>query len=151
MNLREKLQELNLTLPEVASPVGAYLPAVRTGSYIYTSGQLPLVGGNLRYQGKVGTDVTEEEAYEAARICALNALAAAANAAGGAEKILRVVKVTGFVNCYPDFTDQAKVLNGASDLLGKLFSEGHARAAVGAISLPLGTPVEVEMILEITE
>ncbi|EEG78277.1 RidA family protein [Dethiobacter alkaliphilus] len=151
MNLKEKLQELNLTLPEVASPVGAYLPAVRSGSYIYTSGQLPLVGGSLRFKGKVGTDVSEEEAYEAARICALNALAAAASAAGGADKILRVLKVTGYVNCYPDFTTQAKVLNGASDLLGKLFSDGHARAAVGAIALPLDTPVEVEMILEITE
>ena len=151
MQMMKKLEEMNLTLPDVASPVGAYVPAVRSGRTIYTSGQLPLVGGTLRYQGKVGADITEEEAYEGARLCALNALAAAAQIAGGVEKLARVVKVTGFVNCYPDFTAQAKVINGASDLLGNLFADGHARSAVGAMALPLNAAVEVEMVLEITE
>ena len=151
MSIMEKLQEMGLTLPEVAAPVGAYIPAVQQGRLIFTSGQLPLVGGSLRYQGKVGVDVTEEDAYQAARICALNGLAAAASLAGGVEKLLRVVKVTGFVNSAQDFTVHAKVLNGASDLLGSIFTVGHARSAVGVASLPLNAAVEVEMILEITE
>lgn len=151
MGIMEKLQEMGLTLPEVATPVGAYVPAVRAGRLIFTSGQLPMVGGTLRYQGKVGVDVTEEDAYQAARICALNGLAAAANLAGGADKLLRVVKVTGFVNSAQDFTVHAKVLNGASEILGKIFTVGHARSAVGVASLPLNAVVEVEMILEVTE
>lgn len=151
MGIMEKLQEMGLTLPEVAAPVGAYVPAVREGRLIFTSGQLPMVGGSLRYQGKVGVDVTEEDAYQAARICALNGLAAAASFAGGADKLLRVVKVTGFVNSAQDFTVHAKVLNGASDLLGSIFTVGHARSAVGVASLPLNAAVEVEMILEVTE
>ena len=151
MGMMEKLQEMGLTLPEVATPVGAYVPAVRAGRLIFTSGQLPMVGGTLRYQGKVGVDVTEEDAYQAARICALNGLAAAANLAGGADKLLRVVKVTGFVNSAQDFTVHAKVLNGASEILGKIFTVGHARSAVGVASLPLNAVVEVEMILEVTE
>jgi enamine deaminase RidA (YjgF/YER057c/UK114 family) len=151
MKLTEKLQELGLELPEVAAPVGAYVPAVRTGQFVYTSGQLPLVGGTLRYLGKVGQDVNEDDAYQAAQICALNGLAAAAGAAGGADKLVRIIKVTGFVNCGPEFTTQAKVLNGASDLLGKLFSAGHARSAVGVAALPLNAAVEVEMIVEVTD
>ena len=151
MGMMEKLQEMGLTLPEVATPVGAYVPAVREGRLIFTSGQLPMVGGSLCYQGKVGVDVTEEDAYQAARICALNGLAAAANLAGGADKLLRVVKVTGFVNSSQDFTVHAKVLNGASEILGRIFTVGHARSAVGVASLPLNAVVEVEMILEVTE
>jgi enamine deaminase RidA (YjgF/YER057c/UK114 family) len=149
MKIAEKLRELGYELPEVAAPVGAYVPAVRTGSLVYTSGQLPLVQGALRYAGRVGEHVSEEDAYTAARICALNALAAAAEAAGGLDGIARVVKVTGFVNCGPDYTAHAKVINGASDLLGKLFTDGHARAAIGVSSLPLNAAVEVEMIMEI--
>ncbi|MDW7651986.1 MAG: RidA family protein [Bacillota bacterium] len=142
---------MGLTLPAVAAPVGAYVPAVRTGRYIYTSGQLPLVGGSLRYKGKVGLDLTPEEGYEAARICALNALAAAASVVDDTEQIVRVVKVNGFVNTAPDFTAHAGVINGASELLGKIFMDGHARAAVGMASLPLDAAVELEMILEVTE
>lgn len=151
MKLSEKLRELGIELPEVAKPVGAYVPSVRSGQFVYTSGQLPLVGGSLRYTGKVGQDVSEEDGYLGAQICALNGLAAAADAAGGVDNLLRIVKVTGFVNCGPDYTAHAKVINGASELLGKLFTTGHARAAVGVASLPLNAAVEVEMVVEVTE
>lgn len=151
MSVENVLRELGLELPDVAQPVGAYVPSVRTGRFVFTSGQLPLVGGSLRYSGKVGVDVSEDDAYQAARICVLNALAAAAAAAGGADKLQRIVKVTGFVNCGPDFTRQANVLNGASELLGKLFTEGHARSAVGVSALPLNAAVELELVAEVTE
>jgi enamine deaminase RidA (YjgF/YER057c/UK114 family) len=150
MGLTEKLKQNGITLPAVAAPVGAYVPAVRTGRYIYTSGQLPLVEGSLQYRGKVGQDVTLEEGYDAARICILNALAAAASVVDNPDDILRVVKVTGFVNSATDFTAHAGVVNGASELLGKLFVDAHARAAVGVAALPLDAAVEVEIILEVT-
>lgn len=151
MTVSERLREMGWTLPEVAVPVGAYVPAIRTGNYVFTSGQLPVAGGSLSYTGKVGRDISAEEGYQAARLCALNALAAAASAAGGADKIARVIKLTGFINSAADFTEQAKVLNGASDLLGKLFDSGHARSAVGVYALPLDAAVEVEMIAELTD
>jgi enamine deaminase RidA (YjgF/YER057c/UK114 family) len=151
MGLLDKLREIGLELPEVAVPVGAYVPAVRIGQFVYTSGQLPMAEGKLSYTGKVGEDLSEEAAYKGAQLCALNALAAAVGAAGGADKLVRVIKVTGFVNCGPAFTNHAKVINGASDFLGKLFNEGHARAAVGVASLPLNAAVEVEIIVEVTE
>lgn len=151
MSILAKLRELGLELPAVAQPVGAYVPAVRVGQLVFTSGQLPLTGGTLRYAGKVGKDLSETEGYQAAEICALNALAAAADVAGGADKLLRVIKVTGFINCEAGFSRQANVLNGASDLLGKLFDTDHARSAVGVPALPLNAALEVEMILAVAD
>jgi len=151
MSVLAKLQELGLELPAVAQPVGAYVPAVRFGEMIFTSGQLPLVGGSLCYAGKVGKDLSETDGYEAARICVLNGLAAAASVSGGLDNILRVIKVTGFINCDVDFSRQANVLNGASDLLGKLFDADHARSAVGVAALPLNAALEVEMIVAVRE
>jgi enamine deaminase RidA (YjgF/YER057c/UK114 family) len=147
----ERLAALGLTLPPVTAPVAAYVPAVRTGNYVYTSGQLPIVDGRLQAAGKVGDSVSADEAAALARICALNALAAAANAAGGLNAIVRVVKVTGFVASAPGFTGQSQVINGASEFLIEVLGEAgrHARSAVGMAVLPLDTPVEVEMIVEV--
>lgn len=147
----DRLAALGLTLPPVAAPVAAYVPAVRTGNYVYTSGQLPMVDGKLQMTGKVGESVSAEDAAGLARICALNALAAAASAAGGLEAIARVVKVTGFVSSAPSFTGQAKVVNGASEFLIDVLGEAgrHARSAVGMAALPLDAPVEVEIIVEV--
>ncbi|MFD1824554.1 MULTISPECIES: RidA family protein [Mumia] len=149
----ENLAELGLTLPAVVPPVAAYVPAVRTGSYVYTSGQLPVRDGALVKVGKVGADVTAEEAYECARLCALNALAAVASQAGGdLSRVARVVKAVVFVASTPDFTGQPSVANGASELLGAVFGEtgAHARSAVGVTVLPLDAPVEVELVVELT-
>jgi enamine deaminase RidA (YjgF/YER057c/UK114 family) len=147
----ERLAALGVTLPPVTTPVAAYVPAVRSGNYVYTSGQLPVVDGKLQATGKVGDSVSPEEAASLARICALNALAAAAGAAGGLAAIARVVKVTGFVASAPGFTGQAQVVNGASEFLIAVLGEAgrHARSAVGMAVLPLDTPVEVEMIVEV--
>jgi enamine deaminase RidA (YjgF/YER057c/UK114 family) len=147
----ERLAELGLTLPPVAPPVAAYVPAVRTGSYVYTSGQLPLVDGKLQGTGKVGDSVTVEEGAALARICALNALAAAADAAGGLDAVTRIVKVTCFVSSAPSFTGQAQVANGASEFLIQVLGEAgkHSRSAVGMAVLPLDSPVEVEIIAEV--
>ena len=151
MSILAKLQELGLELPAVAQPVGAYVPAVRFGELIFASGQLPLAGGTLRYAGKVGSDLSETDGYQAARICVLNGLAAAASVAGGLDKLARVIKVTGFINCDAGFSRQANVLNGASDLLGKLFEADHARSAVGVAALPLNAALEVEMIVAVRD
>jgi enamine deaminase RidA (YjgF/YER057c/UK114 family) len=147
----QRLAALGLTLPAVATPQAAYVPAVRMGSYIYVSGQLPMVDGKLQATGKVGDTVSPEDAAGLARICALNAVAAAASAAGGVDAITRVVKVTGFVASAPSFTGQAQVINGASELLIEIFGEAgrHARSAVGLAVLPLDSPVEVELIAEV--
>lgn len=147
----ERLHELGHELPNVPKPAGSYIPATISGSLIFTAGQLPFVEGELAYTGKVGSSVTLEQAREAAQLCALNALAAAADAAGGLDNIGRVVKVTGFVASAEGFTGQPGVINGASDLLGEVFGDAgiHARSAVGVAELPLGSPVEVEMILEL--
>ena len=147
----ERLAALGLTLPRVVPPVAAYVPAVRTGNYVYTSGQLPMADGKLQATGKVGESVTPEDAKDLARACALNAVAAAAATAGGLAAIVRVVKVTGFVASAPAFTGQAGVINGASELLIEVFGEAgrHARSAVGMAVLPLDSPVEVEMIVEV--
>jgi enamine deaminase RidA (YjgF/YER057c/UK114 family) len=147
----ERLAELGLTLPPVAPPVAAYVPAVRSGNYVYTSGQLPLVDGKLQGVGKVGDGVTSDEAAALARIAALNALAAAASVAGGLDAIARIVKVTCFVASDPSFTGQAQVANGASGLLIEVLGDAgrHARSAVGMAVLPLDTPVEVELIAEL--
>jgi enamine deaminase RidA (YjgF/YER057c/UK114 family) len=147
----ERLAALGLTLPPVAAPVAAYVPAVRTGTYVYTSGQLPMVNGKLPAVGKVGDEVSAQDAAGMARTCALNALAAAASAAGGLEAIRRIVKVTGFVASAPGFGGQAQVINGASELLIEVFGEEgkHSRSAIGVAELPLNAPVEVELIAEV--
>jgi enamine deaminase RidA (YjgF/YER057c/UK114 family) len=149
----ERLAALGLTLPALAPPGGAYVPAVRTGSYVYTAGQLPFVDGKLPATGKVGADVSVEEAHALARLCALNALAAAASEAGGLSAITRIVKVVGFVASAPSFTGQPQVINGASELLTEVFGDAgqHARSAVGVAVLPLDTPVEVELIAEVAD
>ena len=146
-----RLRELGLELPAVPEPAGAYVPATRTANLIFTAGQLPLENGELRMTGKVGDTVSADEAYEAARLCALNGLAAAAAEAGGLNGIGRVVKVTGFVASAPGFNAQPRVVNGASDLIGELFGEDglHARSAVGVAELPLDSPVEVELVVEL--
>ena len=149
----ERLAELGLALPPVATPQAAYVPAVRTGNYVYVSGQLPFVDGKLPTVGKVGDGVSAEEAAALARLCALNGLAAAASVAGagGLDAITRIVKVTGFVASVPSFTGQPAVINGASELFIEVFGEAgrHARSAVGLAALPLDSPVEVELIAEV--
>jgi enamine deaminase RidA (YjgF/YER057c/UK114 family) len=148
-----RLAELGLTLPEVVPPLASYQPAVRSGSYVFTSGQLPMVDGRLIATGKVGAEVTADEAKALARICALNALAAVHSVIGDLDRIARVVKVVGFVASAPDFTGQPAVVNGASDLLGDVLGERgvHARSAVGVTVLPLDAPVEVEIQVELTD
>jgi enamine deaminase RidA (YjgF/YER057c/UK114 family) len=147
----ERLAALGLTLPPVTAPVAAYVPALRTGSYIYVSGQVPVADGQVAATGKVGSEVSAEDAAGLARICALNALAAAADAAGGLENIRRIVKVVGFVASAPGFNGQPQVINGASELLIDVLGEDgrHARSAVGVAELPLNVPVEVELIAEV--
>jgi enamine deaminase RidA (YjgF/YER057c/UK114 family) len=147
----QRLAALGLTLPVVTKPLAAYVPAVTSGGFIYTSGQLPFVDGQLPATGKVGADIEVAEAAALARTCALNALAAAASVAGSLSGIKRIVKVTGFVASAPDFTGQAQVINGASELLIEVFGEAgkHARSAVGMAVLPLDTPVELELIAEL--
>lgn len=151
MSVAERLAELGLTLPPVTPPLASYVPAVRAGHLVYTAGQLPMADGRLVATGKVGTDVTPEQAADCARTAALNALAAVADAVGGLEHVARVVKVVVFVSSTPDFTGQAAVANGASELIGRLFAESgaHARSSVGVASLPLDAPVEVEMVVQI--
>jgi len=153
----ERLAELGLELPQIAKPVASYLPAVRTGNYVYTSGQLPSVAGDLVAVGKVGTgtgsSVSPETANGAARVCALNALAAVRGLVGELSSVVRVVKVVGFVASAADFTGQSGVVNGASDLLAEVFGPAvgaHARSAVGVAALPLDAPVEVELVVEVT-
>ena len=147
----ERLAALGLTLPPVVAPVAAYVPAVVASGFVYTSGQLPMVDGKLPAVGKVGGEVSAEEAAGLARTCALNAIAAAAAAAGGLDAIGRIVKVVGFVASAPGFSGQPQVINGASELLIEVFGEDgqHARSAVGVAELPLNTPVEVELIAQI--
>lgn len=147
----ERLAELGLKLPEVPKPAGAYVPALRNGDLVYTSGQLPLVDGALPATGKVGAAVPAEQAKELAQRCALNALAAVKAEIGDLAKVRRVVKVVGFVASDPSFTAQPGVINGASELLGSVFGEAgvHARSAVGVAVLPLDAPVEVEIVVEV--
>ncbi|MEV0689817.1 RidA family protein [Streptomyces sp. NPDC050388] len=148
-----KLAELGLSLPEVVPPLAAYRPAVLSGRYVHTAGQLPMVGGELPLTGKVGAEVTAEEAKELARTCALNALAAVKSVAGDLDRVARVVKVVGFVASATDFTGQPGVLNGASELLVEVLGDKgvHARSAVGVAVLPLDAPVEVEIQVELTD
>ena len=150
--VESKLAELGLTLPEVVPPLASYVPAVPSGEYVFTSGQLPMVNGKLGLTGKVGAEVTAEEAKAQARICALNALAAVKSVIGDLDRIERVVKVVGFVASAPDFTGQPGVVNGASELLGEVLGEAgvHARSAVGVAVLPLDAPVEVEIQVRVS-
>lgn len=145
-----KLDQLGLELPTVVPPVANYVPAVRTGAFVYTSGQLPMVDGALAATGKVGAEVTAEQAAELARTCALNALAAV-DGLVGIDSVVKVVKVVGFVASAPGFSGQPGVLNGASDVLGEIFGDAgvHARSAVGVSELPLNAPVEVELVVEV--
>lgn len=150
--VESKLAELGLELPQVVPPLASYVPAVRSGEYVFTSGQLPMVGGKLALTGKVGAEVTAEEAKEQARICALNALAAVKSVIGDLDRIEQVVKVVGFVASAPDFTGQPGVVNGASELLGEVLGAAgvHARSAVGVAVLPLDAPVEVEIQIRVS-
>ena len=151
MSIQSKLAELGLTLPVAALPVAAYVPAIRTGNLVYTAGQLPLVDGKILFVGKVGSDVTPEQAKDMAQICALNALAAISLVAD-IDQIERIVRVGGFVNGIPGFVAIPAVINGASELLIKLFGEvngKHARTAIGVAELPLNAPVEVEMVVQL--
>jgi enamine deaminase RidA (YjgF/YER057c/UK114 family) len=151
MSIKDKLAELGLTLPEAALPVAAYVPAVRTGNLVFTAGQLPLVDGKIPFVGKVGSDVTPEQAKDMAQVCALNALAAISLVAD-IDQIERIVRVGGFVNGIPGFVAIPAVINGASELLIKLFGEvngKHARTAIGVAELPLNAPVEVEMVVQL--
>lgn len=150
MSVEQKLAELGLTLPNVANPAGAYVPAVISGNLVFTAGQIPLVDGTLMATGKVGQEISPEFAKEIAQSCALNALAAVKSVLGDLSRVKRVVKVVGFVASTPDFTGQPGVLNGASELLGQVFGDAglHARSAVGVASLPLDAPFEVELIVE---
>ncbi|WP_409427523.1 RidA family protein [Mycobacterium sp. SMC-11] len=150
MSWRARLTELGIELPDVVAPLAAYVPAVRTGNLVYTSGQLPMQAGELPRTGKVGAEVSPEDGHALARICALNALAAV-DALVGLDAVARVVKVVGFVASAPNFNGQPAVVNGASDLLGEVFGDAgkHARSAVGVSELPLNAPVEVELIVEL--
>ena len=150
-SVEARLVELGLTLPDVAKPAGAYVPAIVSGNLVFTAGQLPSTGGVLPTTGKVGADVTPEAAKEFAAVCVLNGLAAAKSVIGSLDRIVRVVKVVGFVSSDPTFTGQPGVINGASELLGSIFGPAgeHARSAVGVAVLPLDAPVEIEFVFEI--
>jgi enamine deaminase RidA (YjgF/YER057c/UK114 family) len=148
-----RLTALGLALPPVAAPLAAYVPAVRSGQYVYTAGQLPLADGQLLMTGRVGAQVSVEEAAALARTCALNALAAVASVTGGLAAVSRIVKIVGFVASDPSFTGQPLVVNGASELMLEVFGDAgrHARSAVGVAVLPLDAPVEIELIAEVRD
>jgi enamine deaminase RidA (YjgF/YER057c/UK114 family) len=151
MEIEKRLKELGITLPEAPKPVANYVTAVKTGSHLFVSGHGPYDDGKTILSGKLGKEMTVEEGYQTARNVALNCLASTKAALGNLNKVKRVVKLLGMVNCTEDFTDQPKVINGASDLLVEVFGEAgkHARSAVGMQSLPNGIPVEIEMVLEV--
>ena len=147
-----RLNELGLTLPQAAAPAANYVPYVQSGNLVFVSGQITLENGDLKFVGRVGEDFTTEQAYEAAKLCGLNLIAQVKAACGGdLDRVTRVVRLGGFVNCTQGFTDQPKVINGASDLMAEVFGEAglHARAAVGVNTLPLGVAVEVDGVFEI--
>lgn len=152
MSAEQRLAELGITLPEVAAPVAAYVPAVLSGSYVYTAGQLPLVDGSLMATGRLGVDVDIDTAAACARVSALNALAAVRSVIGSLDRVVRIVKVVGFVASDPSFTSQSAVVNGASEVLLDVFGEAgrHARSSVGMAVLPLNAPVEIELIVEVS-
>ncbi|GMU96164.1 MAG: RidA family protein [Ignavibacterium album] len=149
--IEEKIKQLGFELPEVAKPLAAYIPAKKVGNLVMTSGQIPVVKGELKYTGKVGKNLSEEDGKKAAQICALNCLAAIKSVIGSLDNIEEVVKLTVFVNSSTDFTAQPKVANGASELIGKIFGDSglHVRSAVGVNELPLNASVEIEMIVKV--
>ena len=149
--IEKRIIDLGFVLPETAKPLAAYIPAVRSGNLVFTSGQLPMIDGSLAETGKVGGSVSPERAKELATVCALNALAAVKTVIGDLDKIKRIVKVVGFVSSVSEFTGQPSVVNGASEFLGEVFGEKgiHARSAVGVAVLPLDAPVEIELIFEV--
>lgn len=151
MQIEKRLAEMGVVLPDVPKPVASYLPVVRSGNLLFLSGQLCTVAGELKYQGKAGKEVSLDDAYEAAKAAAINSLAVIKKQVGSLDKVKRIVKVVGYVASDPSFSDQPKVINGASDFLQEVFGDKgtHARSAVGVASLPLNVPVEVEMIVEI--
>ncbi|MBM3686425.1 MAG: RidA family protein [Actinobacteria bacterium] len=153
MSHTARLAEMGIVIPEVVPPVAAYVPAVVTGRYVYTSGQLPMRDGVMIAEGLVGSDVDPEVAKDCARQSAINALAAAQSVIGSLDRVTRVVKVVGFVASAPGFTGQPAVINGASELLLEVFGDAgrHARSAVGVAGLPINAPVEVEMVLEVAD
>lgn len=153
MGCEERLTAMGLTLPPAPTPLAAYVPAVNTGGFVYTSGQLPLVNGTLEYQGRVGGELTLEQGYQAARVCVLNCLSVIKAEIGSLDKVERIVKLVAFVNSAPGFSQQPAVANGASELLSEVFGEAgkHARSAVGVNELPLEAAVEVEIIAKIKE
>ena len=153
MSAEEQLKRLGLTLPAPPKAVGAYVTYLRTGNLVFTSGQLPWKDGKLAYEGKVGSDLTVDEGYDAARISALNALAQLNAATGDLEKVARIIRLDGYVNCAPGFTNHSEVLNGGSELLVKVLGERgvHTRLAVGSTEMPLNTPVELVVIAEVRD
>lgn len=153
MSAEAKLQELGITLPTAPKPVAAYIPFTRSGDLVFTSGQICLKDGALAYKGKIGRDISPEDGYQAARICAINTLAVLKSAVGSLDKVAQIVKVTVFVNSADGFTAQPAVANGASELYQQVFGEAgrHARSAVGAPELPMDTAVEVEVIARVAE
>ncbi len=151
MSYEAKIKELGITVPDAPKPVAAYVAAVKDGNYVYTSGQIPFVAGELKFKGKLGKDLTVEQGYEAAKICAINCLAAIKGQIGSLDNIEKIVKIVGFVSSAPEFYYQPKVINGASELVGSIFGKAgeHARSAVGVAELPLNAAVEVEMIVKV--
>ena len=150
--IKEKLDTLGITLPTPPKPAGSYIPVVRTGNLVFVSGQIPIKDGKILYSGKVTKDLSIEDAQKGARLCAINALAQLNSEFGNLENISKIVRVSGFVNSPPEFTEQPKVINGASDLLFEIFEEKgqHTRIAVGVSSLPLNSAVEIDLLVEIT-
>lgn len=151
MSIEEKIKSLGLDLPETPKPVAAYIPALQVNDLVFTSGQLPMQKGELKFKGKLGREFTKEQAYDAAAMCAMNALSAIRGVIGDLDRIEQVVKLTGFVASAEGFTDQPAVINGASELLQKIFGEkgAHSRSAVGVAELPLGAAVELELIVKV--
>lgn len=147
----EKIKQMEITIPEPVKPLAAYIPAMQVGNLVMTSGQVPIASGAVKYQGKVGKDLSEEEGKEAAKLCAINCLSAVKSVIGSLDKINRVLKLTVFIASAEGFTAQPKVANGASELIGEIFGEAgkHVRSAVGVSELPLNSAVEIEMIVEV--
>ncbi len=150
LSYEDKLKELGYSLPEPPKPIASYVPSVRVGKLLFVSGVIPLVNDRLLYAGKLGREVTVEQGYEAARVAALNALSIIKSSLGSLEKVRRIVKLVGYVASAEGFSEQPKIVNGASDLLIQVFGERgkHSRVAVGVIELPRGAPVEIEMIVQ---
>ena len=149
--LDEKIKSLGITIPEPVEPIAGHVPAVKIGDIIYTSGQIPIVDGLLRHKGKIGLNLSEKDGYEAAKICCINCLSAIKGIVDSLDEIERVIKITGYVNSAPGFIGQSKVINGASDLLDKIFEESgqHVRTVIGVYELPINAAVEVDMIVKL--